>query len=72
MSKTQFFYEVQKNIILKNMDERGESSFFKTILYSGQKKASVFVVDTVQSNQLPGMNGMYNSERAAHISKPDR
>ena len=54
------------------MEERGESSFFKTILYSGQKKASVFVVDTVQSNQLPGMNGMYNSERAAHISKPDR
>ncbi|XP_023347648.1 DNA polymerase epsilon catalytic subunit A, partial [Eurytemora carolleeae] len=43
-----------------------------SFLYLGQKKASVFVVDTVQSNQLPGMTGMYNSERAAYISKPDR
>jgi DNA polymerase epsilon subunit 1 len=33
------------------------------------KKASVFVVDTVRSNQMPNLNNMYNSERAAYISK---
>ena len=33
------------------------------------KKASVFVVDTVRSNQMPNLNAMYNSERGAYASK---
>ena len=33
------------------------------------KKASVFVVDTVRSNQMPNLNAMYGSERSAYINK---
>ena len=33
------------------------------------KKGSVFVVDTVRSNQMPNLNAMYNSERGAYINK---
>jgi DNA polymerase epsilon subunit 1 len=38
----------------------------------GQKRAAVFVVDTVRSNQLPSLPALYNSERAAFMAKPDR
>jgi len=33
------------------------------------KKAHVFVVDTVRSNQMPNLNNMYNSERTTFLSK---
>ena len=33
------------------------------------KKASVFVVDTVRSNQMPNLGALYNSERSAYLSK---
>ena len=39
---------------------------------TGQKKGHVFVVDTVASNQLPGLSGLYNAERTNHMTKPDR
>ena len=26
----------------------------------GQKKASIFVIDTVRSNQMPGLNALFN------------
>jgi len=38
----------------------------------GQKKGFIFVVDTVSSNQMPPLNQMFNSERAAFLNKPDR
>jgi len=37
----------------------------------GQKKASIFVIDTVRSNQMPGLNALFNSERASYMSKKD-
>ena len=38
----------------------------------GLKRATVFVVDTVRSNQLPSLPALYNSERSAFMAKPDR
>ena len=33
------------------------------------KKASIFVVDTVRSNQMPNLNNLYNNERASYIQR---
>ncbi len=33
------------------------------------KKGSIFVVDTVRSNQMPNLVNLYNSERTAYIKK---
>ena len=42
------------------------------LIIPAQKKGTVFVLDTVRSNQLPGLTNLYNSERASYISRPDR
>ena len=33
------------------------------------KRAHVFIVDTVRSNQMPNLNNLYNNERSAYIQK---
>ncbi len=38
----------------------------------GTKRAAVYVVDTVRSNQLPSLPSLYNAERSAFMAKPDR
>ncbi len=38
----------------------------------GTKRAAVYVVDTVRSNQLPSLPSLYNAERSAFMDKPDR
>ena len=35
------------------------------IFFPMSKKASVFVVDTVRTNQMPNMNALYNAEHNA-------
>ena len=37
-----------------------------------QKKGTIFVVDTVRSNQLPGLTTLYNNERASYLARADR
>ena len=37
-----------------------------------QKKGTIFVVDTVRSNQLPGLATLYNNERASYLARADR
>ena len=37
-----------------------------------QKKGTIFVVDTVRSNQLPGLTNLYNNERASYLARADR
>ena len=37
-----------------------------------QKKGTIFVVDTVRSNQLPGLTNLYNNERASYMARADR
>jgi hypothetical protein len=34
------------------------------VFFSALKKASVFVLDTVRTNQIPNLNNVYASERA--------
>ena len=36
----------------------------------GQKKAFIFVIDTVRSNEMPGLTTMYNTERSAYLARP--
>ena len=38
----------------------------------GQKKGTVWVQDTVRSNQLPSLAPLYNSERAAYLGREGR
>lgn len=38
----------------------------------GLRRATIFVVDTVRSNQLPNMPTLFNTERSAFLNKPDR
>ena len=42
------------------------------LIIPAQKKGTVFVVDTVKSNQLPGLTSLYNTERSSYLSKQDR
>jgi len=42
------------------------------LMIPGQKKGTVFVVDTVRSNQMPGLTALFNSERSSYLAKPDR
>ena len=42
------------------------------LIVPGQKKGTIFVLDTVRSNQLPGLTNLYNNERTAYMSKSDR
>ena len=46
----------------------GNKHLFGMFLPVG-KRASVFVVDTVRSNQMPNLNNLYNNERATFIQK---
>ena len=39
------------------------------LFFPKTKKAQIFVLDTVRSNQMPNMNNLYNSERTAKITK---
>ena len=42
------------------------------LLLPGQKKGTVWVQDTVRSNQLPSLAPLYNSERAAYLGREGR
>ena len=42
------------------------------LMIPSQKKGTVFVLDTVRSNQLPGLSNLYNSERSAYLAKDNR
>jgi len=42
------------------------------LLVPGQKKGTIFVVDTVRSNQLPSLPGLFAAERAAYLARGDR
>ena len=43
---------------------RGNKSMFG-LFFSSSKKATVFAVDTVRTNQMPNLNAMYTAERTA-------
>ena len=43
---------------------RGNKSMFG-LFFSTSKKAAVFAVDTVRTNQMPNLNAMYAAERTA-------
>ena len=43
---------------------RGHKQMFG-LFFPMSKKASVFVVDTVRTNQMPNMNALYNAEHNA-------
>ena len=49
----------------------GNKSMWGLIIPS-QKKGTIFVLDTVRSNQLPGLTNLYNNERSNYLSKSDR
>ena len=42
------------------------------LMVPGQKKGTVWVVDTVRSNQLPGLAALYNSERTSYLGREGR
>ncbi|KAG7176387.1 DNA polymerase epsilon catalytic subunit A-like [Homarus americanus] len=46
----------------------GNKAMF-SIIFNQSKKAHIFVLDTVRSNQMPNVNNLYNSERNAKITK---
>ena len=47
----------------------GGSKSLYGLFIPATRKAHVFVVDTVRSNQMPNLNNMYNAERAAYLEK---
>ncbi|XP_043925704.1 DNA polymerase epsilon catalytic subunit A [Protopterus annectens] len=51
-------------------NSQGNKALFGLFIPS-QRKASVFVVDTVRSNQMPNLNSMYSTERTAMLEKLD-
>ena len=46
----------------------GHKHLFGMFIPAG-KRASVFIVDTVRSNQMPNLNNLYNNERTSYIQK---
>ena len=46
----------------------GFKHLFGIFIPSG-KRAHVFIVDTVRSNQMPNLNNLYNNERSAYLQK---
>ena len=42
------------------------------LIVPAQKKGTIFVLDTVRSNQLPGLTSLYNNERSSYMAKADR
>nr|XP_053633938.1 DNA polymerase epsilon catalytic subunit A-like [Cherax quadricarinatus] len=46
----------------------GNKVMFSIFFYQS-KKAHIFVLDTVRSNQMPNVNNLYNAERNAKIAK---
>ena len=42
------------------------------LMIPGTKRATVWVVDTVRSKQLPSLPTLFNNERAAYMAKQDR
>ncbi|XP_064424312.1 DNA polymerase epsilon catalytic subunit A [Latimeria chalumnae] len=51
-------------------NSQGNKALFGLFIPS-QRKVSVFVVDTVRSNQMPNLNNMYSVERTAMLEKVD-
>ncbi|XP_048467692.1 DNA polymerase epsilon catalytic subunit A [Rhincodon typus] len=49
---------------------QGNKALFGLFIPS-QRKASVFVLDTVRSNQMPNLNNLYAAERTAMLEKLD-
>ncbi|XP_067911587.1 DNA polymerase epsilon catalytic subunit A [Heterodontus francisci] len=49
---------------------QGNKALFGLFIPS-QRKASVFVLDTVRSNQMPNLNNLYATERTAMLEKLD-
>nr|XP_028564984.1 DNA polymerase epsilon catalytic subunit A [Podarcis muralis] len=47
---------------------QGNKALFGLFIPS-QRKASVFVLDTVRSNQMPNLNNMYSAEHSAMVAK---
>ncbi|XP_020776588.1 DNA polymerase epsilon catalytic subunit A [Boleophthalmus pectinirostris] len=47
---------------------QGQKALFGLFIPS-QRKASVFILDTVRSNQMPSLNNLYSAERTALLEK---
>ncbi|KAJ1092585.1 hypothetical protein NDU88_005695 [Pleurodeles waltl] len=52
-------------------NSQGNKALFGLFIPS-QRKAAVFVVDTVRSNQMPNLNNMYSTEHTAMLEKVDQ
>ncbi|XP_078523382.1 DNA polymerase epsilon catalytic subunit A isoform X2 [Lissotriton helveticus] len=52
-------------------NSQGNKALFGLFIPS-QRKAAVFVVDTVRSNQMPNLNNMYSTEHTAMLEKLDQ
>ncbi|XP_069475427.1 DNA polymerase epsilon catalytic subunit A isoform X1 [Ambystoma mexicanum] len=52
-------------------NSQGNKALFGLFIPS-QRKAAVFVVDTVRSNQMPNLNSMYTTEHTAMLEKLDQ
>jgi len=44
--------------------DRGQKQMYG-LFFPASKKAAVYVVDTVRTNQMPNMTNLYNAEHAA-------
>lgn len=57
-----------KTVYLYQHRGGGAKSLF-ALFVPATRRAHVFVVDTVRSNQMPNLNNVYNSERAAFVDR---